>query len=158
MSTEPLECIGKQHAYHLNEKRDQHCTSDARGAWKNCLHPRCPERLQTVTNPVALTGPRQVPQTSQELLIKDRHGLQTRQVRRPTVTPTLSPRLITSRLLSVQIVQDPTPEVIELEEATTSDHDEALKEQPVQPIPATTGTVESSGNKGKGKEDDPNNA
>ena len=156
MSTNPLDCVGKQHTYYIDKKRDQHCSSDARGAWKDCLYLWCPERLQTIPNPVTLSGPQSIPHQSQEQLIQSEHGLQTSRVRKPNITPTPSPRPSASHLPAIQVVQEPTAETVEeSERETTSKHEETLEEQPPKMVVHTEEPTGPSGDKGKQRETTP---
>ena len=125
---EPLECLRTQHTYHINKKKDQHYTSNAWGVWKNCLYLWCFKKYQTVLNPTTFTRAWQVPHTSQEPLIKDKHRLQTQQTCKLNITPTPSLRLITSYLPTIQVSQKQTSEVKEeFKGETASDYEEALK-------------------------------
>ena len=122
-----IECIGYQHAFNNQKRRDYHRDPSATLKWIACEHYICPQRYQRIQTEIRLGGAYKIPQPSQEGPVRAEHpGTKFPEVLPPIRTPVGSPVATTSKNLLVEGPENPQESEVEEEgsEDESSDHEE----------------------------------
>ena len=111
-----IECIGFQHAFNNQKRRDYHRNPSAIIKWIVCEHYICPQRYQRIQTEIRLGGAYKIPQPSQEGPVKAEHpGTKFPEVLPPIRTPVGSPVVTTSKNLLVEGPENPQESEVEEE-------------------------------------------
>ena len=124
-----LECIGFQHTFNNNKRRNYHQDPSATIKQIACEHYICPQRYQRIQTEIRLGGAYKIPQLSQEGLVKAEHpDTKFPEVLPPLRTPVGSPIATTSKNLLVK--RPKNPQESEVEEGGSEDKPSDHEEQP----------------------------